>query len=289
MRLPRYSLLVAAAICLGACADPATLTVGSKNFTESVILGELVAQHLESRGYTVDRRLNLGGTFICHQAITSGQLDLYVEYTGTAYAAVLELPVERDAARVQAVVDSTYAARWALELTEPLGFNNTFAMLVRGTDARRLELTTISDIAPHASQWRPGFGYEFAERADGFRGLLRTYDLEFASAPAVMDLGLIYRALADGQVDIIAGNSTDGQIDALDLVHLRDDRDYFPPYQAVPIVRRAALERHPGLRDALAALGGTIDEATMRSLNREVDVEKRDHRAVVRAFLDGLP
>jgi osmoprotectant transport system substrate-binding protein len=173
-------------------------------------------------------------------------------------------------------------------LTEPLGFDNTFAMLVRGDDARRLGLETLSDAVPHAPDWRPGFGYEFVERADGLRGLVEAYGLQFASAPRLMDLGLMYRALADGQVDIIAGNSTDGQIDALDLVHLEDDRHYFPPYQAVPIVRQETLRRHPGLRAALAELGDAIDERAMRRLNRLVDIERRDYRDVVREFLTTL-
>lgn len=272
-------LLVAGASTVG-CARGDHVTICSKNFTESILLGEIVAQQLEDAGIPVDRRFNLGGTFVCHEALIAGQVDAYVEYTGTAYSAILKLPPERDPVRVRAAVDSAYRERWNLVWTEALGFENTFAILVRGADARRLGLTTVSDAVPHARNWRPGFGYEFTERADGYRGLVAAYGLAFAAPPAEMDLGLVYRALADGQVDLIAGNSTDGQITALDLVHLEDDRRYFPPYEAVPVIRAETLERFPAARTALAALSGTLDEATMQRFNYLVDVEKRPVREV---------
>ncbi len=270
------------------CGRGDRITVASKNFTESVILGEIVAQQLERHGFAVDRRLNLGGTFICHEALVAGQVDVYVEYTGTAHSAILRLPTERDPMAVRRQVDSSYAARWDLVWTEPLGFENTFAILIRGADARRLGVSTLTQAARYTSTWKPGWGYEFSERADGVRGLQEAYGLRFAGQAAVMDLGLMYRALADGKVDIAAGNSTDGQIAELDLFALKDDRRYFPPYEAAPVVRRQALEAHPAIRSALAALGGTIDEAAMRRMNYLVDVEGRGEREVAGAFLDAL-
>jgi glycine betaine/choline ABC-type transport system substrate-binding protein len=291
----RCGLLMLAASATG-CAGGDRVVVCSKNFTESILLGEIVAQQLEDAGIAVDRRFNLGGTFVCHEALIAGQVDAYVEYTGTAYSAVLKFPPERDPARVRAAVDSAYRERWDVLWTEALGFENTFAILVRGADARRLDLSRISDAVPHARSWRPGFGYEFTERADGYRGLVAAYGLEFAAPPVEMDLGLVYRALADGAVDLIAGNSTDGQITALDLVHLDDDRRYFPPYEAVPVIRAETLERFPDARAALAALGGTLDEATMQRLNYLVDVEKRPVRDVAAEWrarqeqtISGLP
>lgn len=281
-------LLLGLAPIIGCGVLEDRLTICSKNFTESILLGEIVAQRLESAGIDVDRRFNLGGTFVCHEALVAGQVDLYVEYTGTAHSAILKLPLERDRARVLRLVDSIYGERWAVEWTEPLGFENTFAILIRGTDARRLGITTVTEAVPHATDWRPGFGYEFTGREDGYRGLVAAYGFRFAAPAAEMDLGLTYRALARGQVDLIAGNSTDGQIEALDLFHLVDDRRYFPPYEAVPIVRRDALERFPGARDALRALGGTIHAPAMRRMNYQVDVEKRLIRDVARAFLTGL-
>ncbi len=197
------------------CSPGEAVVVGSKNFTESVMLGEIIAQELEHRRIPVVRKLNLGGSFVCHQAMLAGDLDVYVEYTGTAYSAILGLPEERDPQRVRAVVDSVYAARWDLEWTEPLGFENTFAMLIRGETARRLGLTKMSEAVPHAAEWRGGFGYEFLGRQDGYPGLLDWYGLKLRGTPAGMEPGLMYRALADGTVDIVAGNSTDGQIAAL--------------------------------------------------------------------------
>lgn len=261
------------------------LVVGSKNFTESIILGEIIAQGAERLGIVVERKLNLGGTFVCHEAITSGQLDIYVEYTGTAYSAVLKMDRESDVQIVREVVDSAYADMWNLEWGRPLGFNNTFAMLVRGRDARAYNLKTISDALPRFGDWTPGFGHEFLDRADGFRGFVQHYGTEFGGDPVAMDLGLMYRALAGGRVDIVAGNSTDGQIRALDLFHLEDDLSYFPPYEAIPVVRSDALERYPQLVRLLDDLENTMDELTMIELNYLVDVQRRDVREVAGEFL----
>jgi len=262
------------------------LTIGSKFFTEQVILAELLAQHIESRtNIPVDRKTNLGGTLLVHKALLSGDLDLYVEYTGTALTAVLnESPGTDTSAAIYNRVKQQYSQRFQLDLTEPLGFENTFAMVVRGDDARDLHLRTTSDLAPIAPKWRAGVGYEFLERPDGFPGWSTRYSLHFAAPPNVMDLGLLYRALLDRQVDVVAGNSTDGLIDSLHLVVLEDDQHYFPPYDAVPIVRLGALEKFPQLRSALADLSGKLSAADMRHLNAQVDADQRDVAVVVRAF-----
>ncbi len=280
-------LLSAALLVLSGCraGRERRIVVGSKNFTEQIVLAELLAQEIESRtGLAVERRINLGGTLICHQAIRAGAIDLYVEYTGTALTAILGEQPSGSPDEVYARVKKAYAERFGLELAEPLGFNNTFAMVVRGEDARKLHLRTISDTAPYAPRWRAGFGYEFMERPDGYRGWAQTYQLRFAEPPRIMDLGLLYRALEEKQVDIVAGNSTDGVIAALGLVVLEDDRHYFPPYQAVPVVRRATLARHPELRALLRSVGGRISEEEMRRLNYAVDGEHRDVGEVVREF-----
>ncbi|HXE75291.1 MAG TPA: glycine betaine ABC transporter substrate-binding protein [Candidatus Xenobia bacterium] len=275
-------------VALVACTPgrESRLIIGSKNFSEQVVLAELLAQHLENRtGLEVERRFYLGGTYICQQALLADRMDLYVEYTGTALTAILKEPPQSSSAAVYARVRDQYARRFNLEVTEPLGFDNTFAIVVRGEDARRLGLRTISDAARYAPQWRAGFGYEFMERPDGYAGLAQTYGLGFAAPPRIMDLGLLYRALLEKQVDLVAGNSTDGLIAALDLVVLEDDRRYFPPYEAVPIVRRETLARHPQVRTALAELAGIISDAEMRELNYAVDGERRDVKEVVREFL----
>ena len=261
------------------------LTIGSKFFTEQIILAELLAQHIEaSTGVRVDRKSNLGGTLLCQKALLAGDLDLYVEYTGTALTAVLNESPSRDPHDVYNRVKQGYAQRFNLEVTEPLGFENTFAMVVRGDDAQHLHLRNTSDIVPYTPKMRAGFGYEFLERPDGFRGWSQLYGLRFATPPSVMDLGLIYRALVDKKVDIVAGNSTDGLIEALHLVPLVDDKHYFPPYDAVPIVRRDALARFPQLSAALSDLANKISAEEMRHLNSEVDANQRDPAVVVRAF-----
>jgi len=261
--------------------------VGSKNFTEQVILGELLAQQIErTTKLPVERRLNLGGTLICHQAIVSGQIDAYVEYTGTALTAILKHPASTDAKQVYDTVRRDYQEQFKTEWTEPLGFNNTFVIVIRDDDAKKLNLKSISDAAPYAAKWTAGFGYEFIEREDGYPGLSKLYNLRFPAAPRVMDLGLTYKALASRQVDVIAGNSTDGLIDSLHLYALEDDRHYFPPYDAVPLLREETARKHPEVRQAFASLAGKITEQDMRRLNYQVDGEHRDVATVVREFLD---
>ena len=280
------ALLAAMGTAAGCRRSRPHITIGSKFFTEQVVLGELLAQHIEARtGIPVVRKSNLGGTLLCHKALVAGDLDLYVEYTGTALTAVLhESPGNDSSAAIYERVKRAYAERFHLAVTEPLGFENTFAMVVRGEDASRYHLKNVSDIVPLAPHWRAGFGYEFLERPDGYKGWSERYGLRFAGEPSLMDLGLIYRALVDHKVDIVAGNSTDGLIDALHLVPLADDRHYFPPYDAVPIVRMDTLARFPQLRAALADLGGKITADDIRHMNAEVDANQRDAAAVVREF-----
>lgn len=262
------------------------IVVGSKNFSEQSLLGEILAQHLEARLHQpVTRRFYLVGSYICHQALLAGRIDTYVEYTGTALTAILHDPLESDASAVFGRVQSEYQQRFGLEVLPSLGFNNTFAIVVRGEDARRLHLKTISDAAPYAPHWRAGFGYEFMERPDGYEGLAHTYGLSFAEAPRIMDLGLLYRALLENQVDLVAGNSTDGLLSARDLVTLADDKHYFPPYEAVPIIRADTLARYPEARAALLELTGKINDAEMRMMNYEVDGRHRDIADVAREFL----
>ena len=284
------AVLVLAAAGLAGGARRSTsngVVIGSKNFTEQVILGELLAETLERQGIPVTRRLNLGGTLICDQAIRSGDIDAYVEYTGTALTAILHQPVVRDADRTLLTVRNLYG-RSGLAVLDPLGFNNTFALIVRRADADALGLGSISDLQKTQSAWRPGFGYEFVERSDGYPGLAAAYGLRFSVEPHVMDLDLIYRALASKEVDVIAGDATSGLVKALDLAMLRDDRGYFPPYHAIPIVRSAVLLAHPEVKAAFEHLAGRISEDDMRGMNLAVDVEHRDVAETVKAFLGSL-
>ena len=282
------SLLLLVTFVLTGCGGgrSSRLVIGSKNFTEQTVLAELLAQHLGTKlAIEVDRRVNLGGTLICHEAVKSGQIDLYVEYTGTALTDVLHENSTNDPVEVRRRVKEGYAKQFGLEVTEPLGFDNSFSIVIRGDDARKLKVRTLSEATGPATQWRAGFGYEFMDRPDGFPGLARTYGLKFAQPPLLMDLGLLYRALEDKQVDVVAGSATDGVISARGFVVLEDDKHYFPPYEAVPVVNRGALERHPALREILSALGGKITAEDMRRLNYAVDGDHRDVKDVVHDFL----
>ncbi len=275
---------LAVVLLLAACAQKQTVVVGSKNFTESVLLGEIIAQKLEQAGCTVDRKLDLGGTVVCDTAITSGSLDIYPEYSGTALTAILHQPASNDRVAVMKTVRDGYARR-GLKWEPALGFENTFAMIVRKADADRLGLHRISDLSRVSDRYRPGFGYEFVERPDGWGGLLRHYGLAFNTQPQTMDLGLTYRALASGQVDLIAGNSTDGLIDALGLVVLEDDKHFFPPYDAVLVWRADLAKKCRAAPAALESLAGRIDAAKMRKLNYSIDGEKKSPRDVAMYYL----
>jgi osmoprotectant transport system permease protein len=264
-------------------AGQARVSVGSKDFTESVLLAELLAQLLEARGVFVERRFELGGN-LCHDALVAGEIDVYPEYTGTSFTAILKHQPVTDPRAVYEQVRREYAERFAVEVSPPLGFSNDFAILVRGRAARALGLRTISDAAAHAHEWRAGFGQDFVSRPDGYEGFSRAYGLKFRDRPREMDLSLTYRALAAGEVDIIAGNSTDGLISALDLTQLADDRHYFPPYEAVFLTRRDALTRADALGEALQTLGGAIPTEEMRRMNFEVDGNKRAPAEVVREW-----
>ena len=271
---------------LVACTRDHPITVGSKNFTEQVVLGEIVAQHLEYRlGRRVDRKLNLGGTMLAHQALVRGEIDLYPEYTGTALTAILKLSPTSDPAGAIALVRGEYQARFGLEWMDPLGFNNTFAMVIRGEDARKNKIATLSDAARYSPGWNLGVGYEFQQRPDGLAGLLKTYHLPIHGSPKTMDLGLLYKALEQGQVSMVAGNATDGQLSVLDAVVLQDDQHYFPPYDCSVVVRAEILKNNPPLRQALGELAGRFTDLAMRKLNHQVDGEHRPVREVAEQFL----
>jgi osmoprotectant transport system substrate-binding protein len=283
----RLCLASAALFLLTACAPPRSshIVVGAKDFTEQVVLGELLAQEIEaSQGGKVERRFWLAGSYLCQQALVSDRIDAYVEYTGTALTAILKQPLDRDAQRVDATIARLYKQRYQVRVGPGLGFEDTFAMVVRGDDARRLGLKTISDVARQPSIARLGVGYEFAERPDGLRGLNAAYGLHFAGDPRTMELGLLYRSLAAHQVDIVAGNSTDGAIKALDFVALADDRHYFPPYEAVPLVRESSLRRWPQIGAAMQRLAGQVSADEMRAMNLAVEAQHRDVAEVVREF-----
>lgn len=271
---------------LAACSPPHSHpVVGAKNFTEQVILGELLVQQIETRiGTRVNHRFYLAGSYICNQALLAGRIDLYPEYTGTALTAILKQPIDRNPERVLKTVTRLYQQRYNVIVGPPFGFNNSFAMVIRESEAKRLHLTTLSQAARYTPKWRLGIGYEFQQRPDGLRGLEKTYGLRFAGPPRVMDLGLLYRALRNRQVDMVAGNTTDGQILAYHLQVLEDDKHYFPPYQAVPLVRAKALQKWPGIGAALNDLAGKITNQEMQRMNEAVEGQHLPPARVARTF-----
>ncbi len=285
-RFSRYTVYLLLLLTLTACDPPhgTRIVIGAKNFTEQVLLGELLAQQIEATGEKVDRRFYLAGSYIAHQALVSGRIDAYVEYTGTALTSILKQPLDHDAAHAFDTVQRIYAERYHVTVLPSLGFENTFAMVLRQSDAERLHVTKLSDLPAVAPHLRLGVGYEFEERPDGLHGMEQAYGIRFAGEPRVMDLGLLYRALANHQVDIVSGNSTDGQITAMNLRVLADNRHYFPPYQAVPLVRQDALQQHPRMRAALHQLSGKINETEMQAMNHAVEGDHRDPADVVREF-----
>jgi osmoprotectant transport system substrate-binding protein len=287
MRRWLSAIAAAAGLMIVACGPPHPdhPVIGAKNFTEQVVLGELLAQEIEAKSnLKVERRFYLAGSYICQQALVGGRIDGYVEYTGTALTAILKQPVDRNPQTVLDTVRRLYASRYHVTMAAPLGFENTFAMVIRGDDARQLHLTKLSEAAQFTPQWRLGVGYEFEQRPDGLPGLSKAYGLKFKGAPRTMYLGLLFRALNAHQVDMIAGNSTDGPIQAFGLTVLEDDKHYFPPYQAVPLVREEALRRWPQMQTALDALAGKITADDMRTMNEAIDGQHRDPAEVVRAF-----
>ncbi|MGI2905993.1 glycine betaine ABC transporter substrate-binding protein [Tolypothrix sp. VBCCA 56010] len=260
------------------------IVVASKGFTEQDILSELLAQQIETTTNLKVERRRFTSALVTHNALIAGKIDAYVEYTGTAFTSILKQKVINDPKVVYEKLKQAYAQQFNLEVMKPLGFENTFAMIIRGADAKRYNIQTLSQAAEYTPQWRGGFGYEFVEREDGFPGLAKTYDFRFAKPPRLMDLGLIYRALLQKQVDMINGNSTDGQIARLGLVVLKDDKQYFPPYEAAPIVRQAILKKYPEVKKAIAQLSGKITADEMRQLNYLVEGELQDIKDVVREF-----
>ena len=285
----RLTVLLSVVALLPSCRPSHSnrIVIGSKNFAEQLILGELFAQQIERKtNLAVERRFYLAGTYICHQAILAGRIDLYPEYTGTALTAILKEQPNGDRFETYDRVKTEYGKRFGLSLGPTLGFDDTFAIEIRGEDARRLHLTTMSQAAAYAPNWRAGFGYEFRERSDGYRGWTAAYGIRFVAPPRIMDLGLLDRALQDKQVDLIAGNMTDGLIPALDFAVLEDDRHYFPPYEAVPVIRQDLLARHPELGAVFDELSGKISDDDMRQLNYAVEGQHIDVKQVVRSYIE---
>jgi osmoprotectant transport system substrate-binding protein len=279
---------VAIVLLLSSCGHENSIVVGSKNFTEQLVLGEIAAQQLERKLHVkVSRKLNLGGTLLAHEAIVHGDIDIYPEYTGTSASVVLKKNIEGDPAQVYMAVKDAYLERFSLVLLPPLGFNDTFAMVVRRADAQRLASPDLSSAA--SRKWRLGVGYEFLTRPDGLQTLDKAYSLQWEGTPRSMDLGLLYQALQQRKVDMAAGNSTDAQLAGSKFTVLRDDRKVFPPYNACFVVRRSLIQQRREVGWALSMLSNHISDETMRELNRRVEEDRQPIEKVAREFLAGQP
>lgn len=277
-----YFLLV---IVLAGCSSKPHIVVGSKNFTEQVVLAEIIAQQIETRtGIEVERKIDLGGTLLAHEALKSGSIDLYPEYTGTALTAILKRPINKDPNAVLTEVRHGYV-QWRLSWLRPLGFNNTFAMVVRTSLAQQQKLTDLSIAAQRSQAWRLGVGYEFVERPDGLDGLKKTYGLRINGDPVTMDLGLLYPAIRNGTIEMGAGSETDALLTDSEFTVLADDKHYFPPYQCAIVVRDQALQNFSNLQLVLEELSGRISDKAMRQLNAAVDRDHRSPADVAREFL----
>lgn len=282
----RTPFLLLIALLMAGCASKPHIVVGSKNFTEQVVLGEIIAQQIERHlGVEVERKLDLGGTLLAHEALRGGSIDLYPEYTGTALTAVLKQPIVRDAKTAFAQVSQAYR-QWGIEWLPPLGFNDSFAMVVLSETARTEALKTLSDAAKRAQPWRMGVGYEFTQRPDGLNGLVKTYGLRMDGNPVAMDLGLLYPALRSQKVDMAAANATDGMLAHQEFTVLKDDQGYFPPYECAIAVRDDTLRRYPRLKETLSGLSGSISDESMRRMNELVDVEHKPVAEVARDYLN---
>jgi len=279
------TLIIAGLIAFNYQQVPAKIIIGSKNFTEQVILGELLAQHIENHTkLKVDRRFNLGGTFIAHEAVKAGKIAGYVEYTGTSFTTILKEKPISDPESVYKKVKEYYDQKLKLAVMKPLGFENTFAMIIREEDAKKWQIKSLSEAGKYSPQMKAGFGYEFLEREDGYPGLSKTYNLKFANIKQ-MELGLMYQALKEKQVDFIAASSTDGLIPVLNLVILEDDKKYFPPYQAIPIFNQEILRKYPELTDTINQLGGKISTTEIQKMNYQVDNQSQPVEKVVSEWL----
>ena len=261
-----------------------TIVVGSKAFTESIILGEIIAQWLEHSGVRVERHFNLGATNISFEAVRSGAVDMYPEYTGTGLVAILHRAPISDRTAVLQTVRDEFSRRWNLVWLDPLGFDNTYALAMPEALAARLGITKISDLKKH-TDLRVGFASEFLARDDGWTGLSKKYDLRFEKEPGSMEAGLMYQAASRGQVDVISAYSTDGRIETQHLRVLEDDLGFFPPYEPAILIRRETLMTKPELEPLLRALKGSITEEEMRRMNAEADFGRRSIADVAAEFV----
>jgi len=279
-------VLLASVLLSGCGSNGGTVVVGSKDFNENIVIGEIFAQLIEAKtDLTVERKLNMGGTFVCHEAIKNGDIDIYPEYTGTALTAQLEMDVISDPDEAYAVVSEEFHNQFGIKWLDPLGFNNTYALAITDELYQEYGIETCSELVAISSDLVFGAEHEFFDRQDGYDGLVEAYGFTFKGDPVKMNVALKYQAIGSGDVDVIDAFSTDGEIMQYNLHVLEDDKGFFPPYYLAPIIREDTLEEYPELEDVLNSLGGMIDDAAMTELNYKISVEGQDIETVATEFL----
>lgn len=278
-------LVLLFSVVLTGCSSD-TITIGSKDYSENIVLGEIFSQLIEANTeLKVVRKLNLGGTFVNFEAIKNGQIDLYPEYTGTALTAQLKMDVITDADETYRIVSEKFDEQFNIKWLKPLGFNNTYTLAVTNEVYEKYGIETFSDLAAISENFVFGAEHEFFDRQDGFDGLVKAYGMKFMGEPKKMNVSLKYQAIGNGDIDVTDAFATDGQIIQYNLKILEDDKNFFPPYYASPIIRKEVLEKHPELEQILNSLAGLIDDETMTELNYKIDVENQDVKAVAKEFL----
>lgn len=279
-------LLLLPSVVLTGCSSSNTVTVGSKDFSENIVLGEIFAQLIEAKtDLKVIRKLNMGGTFVNFEAIKNGQIDLYPEYTGTALTAQLKMDVITDADETYRIVSEEFDKQFNIKWLKPLGFNNTYTLAVTNEIFETYRIETFSDLAAISENLVFGAEHEFFDRQDGFDGLVKTYGMKFKGEPKKMNVSLKYQAMGSGDIDVTDAFATDGQIKQYNLKVLKDDKNFFPPYYAAPIIRKEVLEKYPELEQILNSLEGLIDDETMMEMNYKIDVDNQDIKKVAEDFL----
>jgi osmoprotectant transport system substrate-binding protein len=279
------SMLLTACSTQNADSGKPTVRIGSKNFTESLILGEMYALALENAGYKVERKLNLGGTLVAHEALKSGDIDMYPEYTGTGLIDILKLPAKSDPKEVYDIVSKNYKEKFNLIWLEPTQVNDSQGLVTTKKVAEKYNLYTVSQLANLAPRLRMAAVPEFEEREDGLKGLKKFYGGFNFKSIKLYDYGVKYRVLLNGEADVTVGFTTDGDLTNPNLVLLKDDKRFWPPYYVAPVVRADLLQKDPGIEKVLNEVSSKIDSKKMQQLNAEVDIQKREYTEVAKEFL----
>jgi osmoprotectant transport system substrate-binding protein len=281
------ALVMVVSMLFTGCSSSKSVTIGSKDYGENIVLGEIFSQLIEAKtDIKVNRKLNMGGTFVCFEAIKNGDIDIYPEFTGTALTALLKADVISDPDEAYEFVSNEFDKQFNIKWFKDLGYNNTYAIAISNEAYEKYGVETNSDFAKISEDFVFGAEHEFFDRQDGYDGLVAEYGITFKGEPKRMNVALKYQAIGNGEVDATIAYTTDGALKQYDLKILEDDKGFFPPYYVAPIIRKETLEKYPELEQVLNLLGGQVDEETMTGLNYKIDVEGIAIETVAKDFLE---